>query len=87
MANHKSAEKRARQNETRRVRNHSYISTVRTAIKKFRVAAAEGSADEAKTEFVAAQSMLSRAAGKGLIHKNQASRKIARLAAVLAKKA
>ena len=85
MANHKSAEKRNRQNAKRNARNRFVRSTVRTTIKKVRAsvevtASTEGaSPDEAKALLVAAMKKIDQAAAKGVIHKNQASRRISRL--------
>jgi ribosomal protein S20 len=57
---------------------------VRTAVKEFQIAANDGKNKEAIASlFTAAQSILAKAAAKGLLHKSNASRKISRLAAVL----
>ncbi len=80
MANHKSALKRARQNEVRRIRNKSYKTSTKKAIKEVRVAVANGSAEEARERLTNAVSIIQKTASKGIIHKNQASRKISRLA-------
>jgi small subunit ribosomal protein S20 len=84
MANHKSAKKRIRTNETKRLRNRSNLSAVRTTIKKFR-AAAEASApkEEVQKLFVSVQSALAGGVTKGLFHKNNASRRISRLSKLL----
>lgn len=87
MAHHKSAIKRIRRNERANVRNRQYLSAVKTAVKKFRfaaVGAAQGTFDKeaVKPLFVHAQSMLAKAASKGVLHKNAASRRIGRLSAV-----
>ena len=79
MANHKSALKRVRQTERRRVRNRLIITSMRTSIKKVRVAIAEGNAAEANEKLQLAVRELTRAAQKGVIHRAQASRKISRL--------
>ena len=85
MANHKSAKKRARQTVVRSERNTAYMSKVRTALKKFNVslekAAEAGSKDMGETEalFRSSQSLLQKAAQKGMLHKNNASRKVQRL--------
>ncbi|MBI5809711.1 MAG: 30S ribosomal protein S20 [Deltaproteobacteria bacterium] len=79
MANHKSAIKRHRQSEKRRVRNASVKSAVRTAIKKVDDAVKAGKAEEAKASLVTAVSEIDRAAIKGVLHRNNASRKISRL--------
>ena len=78
MANHKSAKKRAKQNEVRRMRNKSVKTTLKTLEKKFRVAAKEGS--ENKEDLLKkTQSALQKAAQRGVIHKRTASRKISGL--------
>ncbi|MBI5344387.1 MAG: 30S ribosomal protein S20 [Deltaproteobacteria bacterium] len=79
MANHKSAIKRHRQSEKRRVRNASVKSAVRTAIKKVDDAVKAGKAEEAKASLVTAVSEIDRAAIKGVLHRNNASRRISRL--------
>ena len=78
MATHKSAEKRARQSERRRTRNRNRRSQLRTAVRQARAAVAAGG--EGVTDAVrAAESLLRRAASKGLIPRQRASRQIARL--------
>ena len=76
MANHKSAEKRVRQTEKRRQRNKHVLSTMRTYIKRVRVAIADGNAEDATERLKAATQALAKAASKGVIHRNQARRKI-----------
>ena len=88
MAHHKSAIKRIRRNARAKVRNSQYLSAVKTAVKKFRSAvlgAGQGTFDKAEVRplFVKAQSALSKAATKGVLHKNNAARKIGRLSAML----
>ena len=80
MANHKSALKRARQNEVRRIRNKSYKTSTKKAIKEVRAAVANGSEEEARERLTKAVSIIQKTVSKGVIHKNQASRKISRLA-------
>ncbi|MGY4710500.1 30S ribosomal protein S20 [Mycolicibacterium sp. CBM1] len=83
MANIKSQEKRNRTNERRRLRNKSVKSSLHTAIRGFRQAAADGDKDKA-TELLAATSRkLDKAASKGVIHKNQAANKKSALAQAL----
>lgn len=84
MANHVSAQKRARQNVGRNARNQSYLGGVRTAVKKLRLAIAEQKDSETlQSLFRAAQSLVARASAKGLLHGNNASRRIGRLANAL----
>ena len=80
MANIKSAKKRILVTATRTERNKSIRSKVKTSIKKVEVAVAAGNKEAAQTALVAATSEISKAATKGVYHKNNASRKVARLA-------
>ena len=80
MANHKSALKRARQNEVRRVRNKGYKTKVKKAVKEVRTDIENNSGEQARENFVKAVSVIQKTASKGIIHRNQASRKISRLA-------
>ncbi len=80
MANHKSALKRARQNEVKRINNKGYKTRVKKAVKEVRTAISDNSVDQAKKSFVKTVSIVQKAASKGVIHKKQASRKISRLA-------
>ncbi len=70
MANHKSALKRIRQTETRRLNNRYYAKTMRNAIKKFRL---ETNKDEAVKLYPEVTSMIDKLAKKNVIHKNKAS--------------
>lgn len=80
MANIKSARKRMITNEQNRQRNKSVKSAVKTAIRKFREAAAAGDKDKAIELQRAAARSLDKAAGKGVIHANQAANKKAAMA-------
>ena len=75
----KSSVKRERQNEKRRLRNRSYKSKSRTLIRKAFVAIEEGNFDQAKIATDDAIKSLDKAAAKGAIHKNNASRRKSRL--------
>ncbi|HUO40170.1 MAG TPA: 30S ribosomal protein S20 [Mycobacterium sp.] len=83
MANIKSQEKRNRTNERKRLRNQSVKSSVRTAIRAFRQAAEAGDKDKATELMLHASRKLDKAAGKGVIHKNQAANKKSALAVTL----
>ncbi len=83
MANTRSAAKQARAAVRRRTLNRSQISTVRTSEKKIRALAKAGKADEAVKLMPAFQSLIDRAAKKGVVHKNTASRHKKRVAAML----
>ncbi|MFC9788568.1 MULTISPECIES: 30S ribosomal protein S20 [Rhodococcus] len=75
MANIKSQVKRIRTNERQRLRNQSVKSSLRTAIRSFREAAAAGDKDKANELLVSASRKLDKAASKGVIHANQAANK------------
>lgn len=79
MANHKSALKRARQNEIKRLRNKGYKTRTKKAIKEVRNEVAGKSPDQAGNQLIKAVSIIQKTACKGIIHKNQAARKISRL--------
>ena len=91
MAHHKSTKKRIRQDKVRRLRNRSYMSSVRTSIKKLRkavelVESKNLDVKELSTLFISAQSHIMKAVSKKRLDKNNGSRRIKRLA-LLAKKA
>ena len=79
MANHKSAIKRARQNELRRLRNKTTKTRIKSIVKDVRSSVGEASGEEKKVNLNAAQSVIDKASKKGVIHKRTASRKISRL--------
>ncbi|MFZ5865456.1 MAG: 30S ribosomal protein S20 [Thermodesulfobacteriota bacterium] len=83
MANHPSALKRMRQTKKKRLRNKSYKSKVRTVIKKY-LTSAENNETVAPEELRQAVSLLQKGVGKGIYHRNTASRTIARLSRRLA---
>ena len=80
MANHKSAIKRARQNEVKRLRNLTYKTRVKNAIKQVRVAITDKSDDQAKENLRKAVSIIQKSSSKGVIPRKRASRKISNLA-------
>ena len=75
MANIKSQVKRIRTNERQRLRNQSVKAALRTAIRNFRSAADSGDKEKASELLTAASRKLDKAAGKGVIHANQAANK------------
>lgn len=79
MANHKSAEKRNRQAQAKRMRNRANRSKMKTLIKNLNEAIEAGNGAEAKTALASAVPMIAKTASKGTIHKKNASRKISRL--------
>jgi small subunit ribosomal protein S20 len=85
LANTASAEKRNRRSQKRRVRNVQVRTGVKSAVKKVREAVEKGDRAAAADALKAAQKAIGKAASKGVLHKNAASRKIARLAHAVAK--
>ena len=79
MANTAGAKKSNRQAIVRTLRNKSTLNKVRTFIRKLEDAAKLGNKESLPKLFVEAQSEISKAAQKGILPKNTASRKIARL--------
>lgn len=80
MANHKSAAKRARQDEKKRARNLSTKRAVRSAEKQLRTAIADKDSSKAEAALITFSSKISRAAKKGIYHSNTVARKVSRLA-------
>lgn len=80
MANTPSAKKATRKIAARTDVNKARRSRVRTYLRKVEEAIASGDAAAAKAAFLAAEPELMRAASKGIVHKNTASRKVSRLA-------
>ena len=79
MANHKSAEKRARQSERRNENNRRNKSRLRTEIKKLRAAIENGNQNEAKALLTGTVSLIDKSIQKGIIHRNAAARYKSRL--------
>lgn len=86
MANIKSAIKRVDVTAKKNLQNRMVKSGVKTAVKKFDVAMQGDDKSAAEAAYVNAVSTLDKAAAKGVIHKNAASRKQARMAVKLAAK-
>ena len=85
MANHISAKIRIRRNQKQEAFNHSYLSSVRTWVKKVEAAILNKDKEGAKENFKKAESALAKAAGKGVVKKLAASRKTSRLSAAIKK--
>jgi small subunit ribosomal protein S20 len=81
LANSKSAEKRIRVAERRRMRNKPLRTQTRTYVKKAETAIASGDQTDAAAEVLAAIRKLDSVADKGVIHKNNAARRKSRLMA------
>ena len=79
MANHRSAEKRIRQNIKRRASNKNARSAIRTNIKGALQAANSGNFEHAYTRAGKAMSLLDKAVAHGVHHKKNAQRRISRL--------
>jgi small subunit ribosomal protein S20 len=79
MANHKSAEKRVRQNAKRKEINRSNRSALRTSIKKLRAAVAAKDETATGELLIPTVSLIDKAVNKGIIHKNTAARYKSRL--------
>ena len=79
MATHKSAKKRARQTLKRTARNRHIQSGAKSVIRSVRAAVAAGDQEKSDAALKAAESVLRRAASKGVIPKTRVSRQISRL--------
>ena len=79
MANIKSAKKRILVNQTKAARNKAIRSAVKTSIKKVDAAVAANDKAAATAALTDAISTSSKAASKGVYHKNNAARKVSRL--------
>ena len=80
MANIKSAKKRVLVNRTKAARNKSIKSAVKTSIKKVEAAVAAKDKEAAAAALTEATDKINKAASKGVYHKNNCARKVARLA-------
>lgn len=80
MAHTLSAKKRIRQSEKRRLRNRSYKSKIKTLTKKFIAAVNSGDLSVAEESFKTVSREILKISTKGVIHKNQAARRVSRLA-------
>lgn len=83
LANIKSAKKRIKVIQTKTLRNKIIKSSLKTTIKKFLADVDSKNSEEAKGAFIASIKALDKATSKGIIHKNNAARKKARLASKL----
>jgi len=77
MANHKSAIKRIRTNETRRIHNRYYARTMRNMIRSFRALTKKKEANDSLPQVV---SLIDKNAKRGIIHKNKAANLKSKLA-------
>jgi small subunit ribosomal protein S20 len=79
LANKKSAIKRIRQNARRHERNNYFHARARTLVKKARASMDDGVTEDTRAAVTAAISALDKAAQKGILHPNNASRRKGRL--------
>lgn len=79
MAHHKSAKKRIRRNDRRRVINKDRVSRIRTFIRKVEEAITSGDKTVADAAFKLAQPEIQRGVTKGVLHQNTVARKLSRL--------
>ncbi|TNE32798.1 MAG: 30S ribosomal protein S20 [Alphaproteobacteria bacterium] len=79
MAHHKSAKKRIRRNDRRRVINRDRVSRIRTFIRKVEEAITSGDKTAADAAFKLAQPEIQRGVTKGVLHQNTVARKLSRL--------
>ena len=84
MPNIQSAKKRVKVSATKNLRNRMVKSGVKPSVRKF-AAAVNESPEAAATQYIATTSAIDKAVSKGIIHKNAANRKKARLAKMIAK--
>lgn len=80
MANIKSAKKRVGITAKQNLRNRMVTSAVKTSLKRYDQALAAGNTEVAEAAYIKAVSIVDKAAGKGVLHKNAANRKKAQLA-------
>jgi len=85
VANHKSALKRAGQNQTRRLRNRTVKTRIRTVVKEVREAVSQNLPQNAESQLKVAQAIIDKASKKGVLHKRTAARKVSRLTKLLAR--
>jgi small subunit ribosomal protein S20 len=86
MPHTRSAAKNLRKGNKRRLHNRSVISTIKALTKKFQATIANGTAEEARKEFVITVKKLDKAAAKRIVHPNMAARKKSQLARMLNQK-
>ena len=85
MANIKSAKKRILTSQKKAAANKAVKTSVKTAIKKVHAAVESGDKAAAQAAVKAAEATIDKAASKGVLHKNNASRKVSKLASSVAK--
>ena len=86
MANHASAKKRSRQNIVRNAVNSQYLSKFRTALNKFKSSVVDKNEQEIQKSFSAVNSIMAKALKKGILKKENISRKLSSLSKKISKK-
>ena len=84
MAHTASAKKRMRQSRKQRIRNRALVGNLKAQLKKTALALASGNVETARAEVATAVKRLDKAATKGVLHQNAASRRKSRLMTKLA---
>ncbi len=79
MPNIKSSEKSMKKDAARRLRNNMRKSLLKTSLRKFQTAVAEGDPEKAREVLQQTTRIIDRSAGKGVIHRNAAARRKSRL--------
>jgi len=79
LAQHKSAIKRIRQNDKKRIRNRHIRTTLRSTLKRFEQTLEKQNAEELKALLDKTISIVDTAASKGIIHKNKAARHVSQI--------
>lgn len=85
MPNIKSAKKRVLVNESKAAQNKAARSALKTELKKFEAAVAEGNRSEAEGAYKTAVKVVDKAVGHGLLHKNNAANKKSKMTVKLNK--
>jgi small subunit ribosomal protein S20 len=85
MPHTRSARKRLRQNQERRLRNRAIKKEIKTHIKNLQAAVQSGNADQLQAQFLVTIRKLDKAAAKGVVHRNLAARKKSQLAKLISK--
>ena len=85
MPNIKSAKKRVLVSKVNNERNKMAKSALKTTLKKFEAAVAEGNKEQADSAYTAAVKSIDQAVKKGIIHKNNAARKQSSIALKMTK--
>ncbi len=75
MPNIKSAKKRVKVTKTKTLQNKMFKSAMKTSVKKYKAAIAEGNKELAEKTYLEAVGMVDRAVSKGILHQNNAARK------------